>query len=132
MGEPGIGKTRLARELGEALAGEAQILHGRCLAYGEGMTYWPLREIVRQAVGSEGRAAILALLADEDDCGLITDRLASVLGDTECAYPVEEIRWAAQRFLVRLSQERPLLVVIDDAHWAEPTFVELSRARRRG
>ncbi len=58
-GEPGIGKTRLARELGESLAGEAHVLQGRCLAYGEGMTYWPLREIVRQAAGSEGRAAVL-------------------------------------------------------------------------
>jgi DNA-binding SARP family transcriptional activator len=125
VGEPGIGKTRLARELAKALAGEAQMLNARCLAYGEGMTYWPLREIVRQAVGSESRAAVLALLADEDDSDVIADRLASVLGDTESAYPVEEIRWAAQRFLARLSQERPLLVVIDDAHWAEPTFVEL-------
>lgn len=124
-GEPGIGKTRLARELGEALAGEARVLQGRCLAYGEGMTYWPLREIVHQAAGGESRAEVLALLAGDDDSRVIADRLASVLGDTESAYPVEEIRWAAQRLLARLSQERPLLVVIDDVHWAEPTLVDL-------
>ncbi len=108
-----------------ALAGEAQVLQGRCLAYGEGMTYWPLREIVRQAAGSESRAAVLALLAGEDEAEVISDRIASVLGDSESAYPVEEIRWAAQRLLARLSRERPLLVVIDDVHWAEPTFVDL-------
>ena len=125
VGEPGIGKTRLARELGEALADEAQVLQGRCLAYGEGMTYWPLREIVRQSVGSESRDAVLALLAGEDAAEVISDRLASVLGDTESAYPVEEIRWAAQRLFARLSKERPLLVVIDDVHWAEPTFIDL-------
>jgi DNA-binding SARP family transcriptional activator len=125
VGEAGIGKSRLARELGEALAGEAQILHGRCLAYGEGMTYWPLREMVREAAGRESRDAILALLADEDAAELIGDRFASVLGETGSAYPVEEIRWAAQRFLARLSKKRPLLVVIDDAHWAEPTFLDL-------
>ncbi|HXV95750.1 MAG TPA: BTAD domain-containing putative transcriptional regulator [Gaiellaceae bacterium] len=124
-GEPGIGKTRLARELGEALAGEAHVLQGRCLAYGEGMTYWPLREIVRRAAGSESRAAVLALLAGEDEAEVIADGIASVLGDSESAYPVEEIRWAAQRLLARLSREQPLLVVIDDVHWAEPTLVDL-------
>jgi tetratricopeptide (TPR) repeat protein len=125
VGEPGIGKSRLARELGEVLASDAQVLVGRCLAYGEGMTYWPLREIVRAAAGRESRDAVLALLVDEDAAEVIADRIASVLGDTESAYPVEEIRWAARRLLVRLSQQRPLLVVIEDAHWAEPTFVDL-------
>ena len=52
VGEPGIGKSRLARELGQVLAGDAQVLVGRCLAYGEGMTYSPLREIVRAAAGA--------------------------------------------------------------------------------
>jgi DNA-binding SARP family transcriptional activator len=125
VGEPGIGKSRLARELGEALAGEAQILRGRCLAYGEGMTYWPLREIVREAAGRESRDAVLALLGDEDAAEVIADRIASALGDTESTYAVEEIRWAAHRLLARLSKERPLLLVIDDAHWAELTFVDL-------
>ena len=124
-GEPGIGKTRLARELGEGLAGEAHVLQGRCLAYGEGMTYWPLREIVRQAAGSESRAAVLALLAGEDEAEVISDRIASVLGDSKSDYPVDEIRWATQRLLAGLSRELPLLVVIDDVHWAEPTLVDL-------
>jgi tetratricopeptide (TPR) repeat protein len=124
VGEPGIGKSRLARELGETLAADAQVLVGRCLAYGEGMTYWPLREIVR-AAENESREAVLGLFDDEEGAEPIADRIASVLGDTENAYPVEEIRWAARRFLERLSRQRPLLVVIEDAHWAEPTFVDL-------
>ena len=56
---------------------------------------------------------------------MIADRIASVFGDTESAYPVEEIRWAAQRLLAGLSQQLPALVVIEDAHWAEPTLVDL-------
>ena len=49
LGPPGIGKSRLARELESALAGEATVLSGRCLPYGEGITYWPLVEIFREA-----------------------------------------------------------------------------------
>ena len=124
-GEPGIGKSRLARELRNAVASEAQVLVGRCLAYGEGMTYWPLREIVRQAAGEESRDAVLRLLAGEEAAEVIAERIASVLGDTESAYPVEEIRWAAHRLLERLARERPLLIVIEDAHWAESTFLDL-------
>ena len=125
VGEPGIGKSRFAREFGEALPSDAQVLVGRCPAYGEGMTYGPLREIVVAAAEGESRDAVIGLLDDEENADLVADRIASVLGDTESSYPVEEIRWAARRFLERLSRQGPLLVVVEDAHWAEPTLVEL-------
>jgi DNA-binding SARP family transcriptional activator len=125
VGEPGVGKSRLAGELGRTLAESAQVLRGRCPAYGEGMTYWPFREIVREAAGRDGRDAILALLGDEDAADVIADQLASVLEGSRNVYPVEEVRWAAQQLLRSLSQRQPLLVVIDDLHWAEPTLIDL-------
>jgi DNA-binding SARP family transcriptional activator len=124
VGEPGIGKSRLARELGEDLRDAAQVLVGRCPAYGEGMTYRPLREIVRTAIGSDDRHAVLALVDGEDEGEAIADRIASIFDDAE-TYSVEELRWAAQRFLRRLAFRQPLLLAIEDAHWAEPTFLDL-------
>jgi class 3 adenylate cyclase len=60
LGAPGIGKSRLARELVQRVMGEARVVVGRCPAYGEGITYWPLREIVRATAGAE-RDAIAAV-----------------------------------------------------------------------
>jgi DNA-binding SARP family transcriptional activator len=125
VGEPGIGKSRLAHELGELLVDEALVLRGRCLAYGEGMTYWPLREIVSTAVGSLDQARLADVLTGEESADAIAGRIASVVGSSDAAHPVEEIRWAVTRLLARLSRERPLVVVVDDAHWAEPTFMDL-------
>ena len=57
LGPPGIGKTRLAQEVGARLAAEAQVLEGRCLAYGEGITFWPLRELILTLPGRGIRGA---------------------------------------------------------------------------
>ena len=54
FGLAGIGKTRLAQELARSVEGEATVLTGRCLSYGEGITYWPIREIVAQATDGCG------------------------------------------------------------------------------
>jgi class 3 adenylate cyclase/DNA-binding SARP family transcriptional activator len=96
VGEPGIGKSRLAREFLGGLAGEARVLVGRCPPYGEGITFWPLRELLRQA----GRA-----------------------GD-ELAGSTHEVFAAARRTLVELSRERPLVAVFDDVHWGEETLLD--------
>ncbi len=97
IGEAGIGKSRLARELLTELAAEATVLVGRCPPYGEGITFWPLRELLGQA----GRG--------ED----------VLVGSTN------EVFAATRRVFEELSTERPVVAVFDDVHWAEPTFLEL-------
>jgi DNA-binding SARP family transcriptional activator/tetratricopeptide (TPR) repeat protein len=130
LGEAGIGKTRLARELAAQVAGEAAVLTGGCLPYGEGRTFWPLRELVRQAGAVEGtREQLEALLAGEADAGRVAECLAGALGPGGHAVSsAAEIFWAARRLLETLARREPLLVVLDDLHWAEPTLLDLVEA----
>ena len=120
LGDSGIGKSRLARELVQELGNRARVVVGRCLAYGEGITYWPLSEIVRASAG--GRyAEIQSLVVDP----LVADRIAAAIGVGGEVGTKEETQWAARRFLEALAAELPLVVVLDDLHWAEPTFLDL-------
>jgi len=111
-GPAGIGKTRLARELAAAVADEASVLVGRCPSYGEEITFWPLREILRQTPDSKLRTRVTALLGADD-------REGSPLVAT-----TDEIFVAARRLLESLARERPLVLVLEDLHWADPTFLD--------
>ena len=126
LGEPGIGKSRLAYEFSDIVASSARVLVGRCVPYGEGITYWSLREVFRQ-IGVEDEGTLNAILADDQDRQAITNCLVAVLGEGEGQYSVEAIRWAAQRLFEALARQQPLVLVFDDVHWAEPTFLELLR-----
>jgi predicted ATPase/DNA-binding SARP family transcriptional activator len=130
LGEAGIGKTRLARELAAHVAGDAAVLTGSCLPYGEGITFWPLRELVRQAGAREGtREELEALLPDEADAGRVAEWLAAALSPSgQGVSSAVEIFWATRRLLETLARRRPLLIVLDDLHWAEPTFLDLVQA----
>jgi predicted ATPase len=119
-GPPGIGKSRLVRELVQQLGADARFVVGRCLAYGEGITYWPLAEIVRATAGSD-RSAVAAVVGDE----LVADRVGAAVGLGGVAGTKEETQWASRLYLEALALERPLVVVLDDLHWAEPTFLDL-------
>jgi DNA-binding SARP family transcriptional activator len=126
-GEAGIGKTRLVHELSAQLDGEAMVLVARCLPYGEGITFWPLRELVRRA-GAEhaARDELEALLPGEPDAAPVAERLAGAIGrGGPAAWDAAEIFWAARRLLEALARRRPLLVVFEDLHWAEATFLDL-------
>ena len=101
LGPAGVGKSRLAQELVAGIQVEAQVLSGRCLSYGEGITYWPLTEIYR-ATGAEAR-----------------------LAEALAAGTAQETFLAVRRFLEELARERPLVCLLDDLHWAEPTFLDL-------
>jgi class 3 adenylate cyclase len=125
-GPPGIGKTRLARELGVKLAAEAQVLEGRCLAYGEGITFWPLRDLVLElAEEADPRERLLRLLADVRDREWIVERLSGAIGLGEGSAPTEEIFPAVRKLLESLAQQQPLLVLIEDLHWGEAAFLDL-------
>ena len=107
LGAAGVGKSRLAQEF---LAGvDATVVRGRCLSYGEGISYWPVTEVVKQLVPA-GEAA---------------GPLASILGDDTASGSPEEIAWAFRKLLEAHAAERPIVVVFDDLHWGEPTFLDL-------
>jgi predicted ATPase/DNA-binding SARP family transcriptional activator len=125
LGPAGIGKSRIVGELGASLEGRATVLSGRCLSYGEGITFWPLAEVVREAAGASSREAIAAVVAGEPDADLIAKRIAPAIGLTDGAGSNEETFWAARKFFEALARTQPLVVVFDDVHWAEPTFLDL-------
>jgi class 3 adenylate cyclase/tetratricopeptide (TPR) repeat protein len=129
LGEAGVGKSRLAVEIADRLKDHATVLRGRCLSYGEGITFWPLAEIIRQATGitdkdspDDARHRLGDLLLETGEG--ITERLASVVGLSSTSFPIEETFWAARKLLVSLADSRPLVAVFEDIHWAEPTLMD--------
>jgi class 3 adenylate cyclase/tetratricopeptide (TPR) repeat protein len=121
LGPAGIGKSRLAAELTSGLEERATVLQGRCPAYGAGLALWPVREMIRAAAGDESREAIAAAAGGD---GTAADRLAAALGPTPSP-PAEEIAWAFRLFCEGVARRRPLVLVLDDLHWAEPAFLDL-------
>jgi class 3 adenylate cyclase/tetratricopeptide (TPR) repeat protein len=132
LGSAGAGKSRLAGELLAETGDHATILVGRCLPYGEGITFWPVVEIVKQAAGigsslstSESRRRLAAAVASDPEADAIVDRLGGLFGFGSEAGSTDEIFWAVRRLLQALARERPVLVVFDDVHWGEQTFLDL-------
>ena len=127
IGEAGLGKTRLVQEFAAGLDREAHVFTGRCLPYGEGITFWPLREVVRQAgSGDDSPERIKDLMAGEADAAAVAEQLHRALGSgSQGRTAATEIFWAARRLLEALARHRPVLVVFEDLHWAEPTFLDL-------
>jgi DNA-binding SARP family transcriptional activator/tetratricopeptide (TPR) repeat protein len=124
-GPPGIGKSRLAGELLREVTDRATTLVGRCLSYGQGITLWPLREMVREATGDETREALAELLRKERDGPLVATRIAAALGHADIDQPAEETVWAFRRLFEALARSRPHVLVVEDAHWAEPALLDL-------
>jgi DNA-binding SARP family transcriptional activator len=126
VGDAGVGKTRLVQDVTRQLP-DVTVLTGRCLPYGEGITFWPLREIVRQAVGGPESRPLGHLLRDEPDADLVAARLMSALGPASPTGGGDgaEIFWAARRLLEAISRDRPVVVVVEDMHWAEPMLLDL-------
>ncbi|TML90878.1 MAG: zinc-ribbon domain-containing protein [Actinobacteria bacterium] len=122
LGNAGIGKSRLAAELRGRVAPEAQVLQGRCLPYGDGITFWPLVQVV-DGLGGAGR--LETVLSAEPDAPLVARHVRSALGAAEVAAGGGEVSWAVRRLLESVARRRPLVVVLEDIHWAEPTFLDL-------
>ena len=129
-GEAGVGKSRLAREFVAGLDG-ATVLAGRCLPYGEGITYWPLAEMVKAAAGisdddpiDEAHEKLLVSCEDEEVADLLG--LASgVLEAVEGQRSQQEIAWGAREWAETLARAQPLVLAFEDIHWAEEPLLEL-------
>jgi class 3 adenylate cyclase/tetratricopeptide (TPR) repeat protein len=135
VGEAGVGKSRLAHEVVARIASGACVLRGRCLPYGDGITFWPLVEMVRQAADiheddspGQARARLQAVVGQTD----VAERLASATGLATANFPLAEINWAARKFFETLAAAAPLLLVVDDIHWAEVALLELLAHVRDG
>ncbi len=122
LGPAGIGKSRLARELLGSAADRAATLTGRCLPYGEGITFWPLVDVVRSAGGEE---AVRSVLGDTDEGRLAAERVLAGIGASDSSASAEEIFWGIRRYVEALAAERTLVLCLEDLHWAEPTFLDL-------
>src|SRR4051812_1894854 len=125
VGPPGIGKSRLAAELVRALENEARVVVGRCVAYGEGITYLPLADVVHEVAGPEPARALARLLANVERGEIAGRRIAGAVGAGDDAGSPDEIAWAFRRLFESLAAPRPLVVVVDDVHWAEPALLDL-------
>jgi class 3 adenylate cyclase/tetratricopeptide (TPR) repeat protein len=131
LGAAGVGKSRLVAEFLGAVRDHARVLRGRCISYGDGITYWPAAEIVRQAVGIEegdsaekARERIDRFVDGLPEAAAIARGLIGIIG-LEASAAQEELVWAFRRAVERLADERPLVVLVDDIHWAEPTLLDL-------
>jgi class 3 adenylate cyclase/tetratricopeptide (TPR) repeat protein len=146
-GPPGIGKSRLTDELARALDPRARIVRGRCLPYGDGLTYWPLAEILRSdaqildsdpadEVRRKTRERIEPRFPGEEAMGTTAVLLSSIgveqpsdpLAGTEREAAQRLIAGAWQRYLEALAADGPLVALLEDLHWADPGLLELVEA----
>src|SRR5215213_1546561 len=129
-GEPGVGKSRLAREFIDGVEG-ATVLAGRSLPYGEGVTYWPIAEMVKVAAGITDDDPVLEAVSKlRAACGddAVADLLAlavGVLEAVETERSQQEIAWAASEWAAELADAQPLVLVFEDVHWAEEPLLDL-------
>ena len=113
LGPAGVGKSRLVAEFLGTIAG-ATIVRGRCLSYGDGITYWPVVEVIKQIPDAQ-------TLVD----GTAWRTLATVLGEADAAATADEIAWAFRKLLEARAANESLLCIFDDIQWGEETFLEL-------
>jgi class 3 adenylate cyclase/tetratricopeptide (TPR) repeat protein len=136
VGDAGVGKSRLIKEFATQAGEGARVLRGRCLPYGDGITFWPLAEVVREAaeIAAEDTpdvavGKLAALLeregSEHSERQEVLDRVAAAIGLSPAQFPITELFWGSRRLLEAMGRERPLVVIVDDIHSAEQTFLEL-------
>jgi class 3 adenylate cyclase/tetratricopeptide (TPR) repeat protein len=142
VGVPGIGKSRLVYELSRIADADPELVtwrQGRCLAYGDGVTLWALSEIVKAQSGiaeqdspdeveQKLRAAVADVLADTGDENWVDSELRSLVGlsaESELGDDRRGPAFAAwRRFLEAMAEQRPLVVVFEDLHWADESLLD--------
>jgi class 3 adenylate cyclase/tetratricopeptide (TPR) repeat protein len=134
LGVPGVGKSRLVREATARMVDDGwSVVRGRCLPYGEGITYWPVAEMLRSLAGiradmsADDALAHLAQLMPASD---VAEPLASALGlgaadEAGDAAGDREIAWGFRRLLEHLAGAGPQVLIFEDIHWAEPPLLDL-------
>ena len=115
LGAAGVGKSRLVAEVVDTLHGSATVATGRCLPYGDGLTWWPLVD----ALGAGGLFDQVAA-----DAQVAATRAGEVLKAGGEPVALEEAFWAVRTVLEALARRRPLVLVVDDLQWAEPTLMD--------
>jgi class 3 adenylate cyclase/tetratricopeptide (TPR) repeat protein len=131
LGSAGAGKSRLVEEFLVTHAdGDAEILRGRCLAYGEGITWYPVAEALRGVLRVEDfadagtvQAAIHAAVGKDEQAEAMEANLLRLFGGGEGG-SAEATFWALRRFLEARGRQHPVVLVLDDIHWGEPTFLD--------
>jgi tetratricopeptide (TPR) repeat protein len=131
LGSAGVGKSRLVHEFLTTSTEGVRVLRGRCLSYGDGVTYYAIGEIVHQAAGitdtdsaDVAAAKVRDLVGDADDGERIASLIAGALGWSGAAAP-EDAAWAFRKLLEHLAGDHTVVVEIDDIHWAEPLLLDL-------
>jgi predicted ATPase len=132
LGEAGVGKSRLIGDATARLCERASVFTGRCPSYGESISFWPLAEVVRQAGGiseTDSPQQAAKKLADrisaEEQAPEISRGVSALIGLAAGSFTQQDLMWAARRYLEALAKERPLVLIFDDLHWAEPSFLQL-------
>jgi class 3 adenylate cyclase/tetratricopeptide (TPR) repeat protein len=131
LGSAGVGKSRLVEEFIGGLGDGAEVLRGRCLPYGEGITYFPVVEAIKQAAGLADfdlpdvvESKVCSVLEGDEHQELVCRHVSQLMGVAEVAAG-EDTFWAIRRFFEASARARPLVLVFDDIHWGEPTFLDL-------
>ncbi|MDP3983990.1 MAG: AAA family ATPase, partial [Acidimicrobiia bacterium] len=138
VGEPGVGKSRLVREFRSVIDDRPDLVwwrQGRCLPYGEGVTFWAIGEVVKaqagilesepaESVSAKLREAVAALFDDADEAAWVELRLRSLVGLAGSMAERSELFAAWLRFFEALAARRPLILVVEDLHWADDAVVE--------
>ena len=125
VGEAGIGKSRLAREVVSSIGGDADVITLRCPAPGEGVAFFPVRDAIVEAAGFLGWRGLHRLLAEDHDGQHVAPEIATAIGLRARPESVAVLFPATRRLLDALASRRSLIVVLEDLHWAEPTYLDL-------
>jgi len=124
VGAAGVGKSRLVRQFVAGYGGDNRVLVGRCPSYGEGVTFLPLAEALEPVLGQEPRVALRELLEGLDRWESSADQVEAALGLRPGSLSAEEAFSSLRAVLESLARREPLVLVLDDVHWAEPTLLD--------